>query len=50
MIDLTEPLERIDKLLKVDLKASTPHQLTVLEAEITAPKEKLGRIAASFII
>jgi hypothetical protein len=45
--DLRELLERIEQLLKEYLKASRPHQLTVLEDEITAAKEKLKRIATS---
>ncbi len=49
MIDLQELLERIDRLLKEYLMASTPERLAFLEAEITAAKEKLQRIAASFI-
>jgi hypothetical protein len=49
MIDLRELLERIDQLIKEYLKASTPERLAFLEAEITAAKEKLQRIAASFI-
>ena len=49
MIDLTELLERIDRLLKEYLIASTPEGLAFLEAEITAAKEKLQRIAASLL-
>ena len=49
MIDLRELLERIERLLKEYLMASSPHQLAVLEAEITAAKEKLNRIATSLI-
>jgi hypothetical protein len=49
LIDLRELLERIDRLLKQYLMASTPERLAFLEAEITAAKEKLQRIAASFI-
>ncbi len=49
MIDLTELLERIDRLLKEYMAASTPERLAFLEAEITAAKEKLQRIAASLM-
>ena len=49
MVDLGELLERIDRLLKEYMKASTPERLAFLEAEITAAKEKLQRIAASFV-
>ncbi len=49
MIDLRELLERIDRLLKEYLRASNPGQLATLEAEITAAKEQLKRIAASLI-
>ena len=49
MIDLQELLERMDRLLKQYLMASNPDHLAMLEAEITAAKEKLQRIAASFI-
>jgi hypothetical protein len=49
MIDLGELLERMDGLLKEYLVASTPERLALLEAEITAAKEKLQRIAAGFI-
>lgn len=47
--DLRELLERIERLLKEYLMASSPHQLAVSEAEITAAKEKLKRIATSLI-
>ena len=49
IIDLTELLERIDRLLKEYVIASTPERLAFLEAEITAAKEKLQRIAASLV-
>jgi hypothetical protein len=49
MIELRELLVRIDRLLKEYLRASTPERLAFLEAEITAAKEKLQRVAASFI-
>ncbi len=49
MIELRELLERIERLLKEYLMASSPHQLAVLEAEITAAKEKLKRIATSLM-
>ena len=49
MIDLRELLERIDRLINEYMKASIPEHLAFLEAEITAAKEKLQRIAASFI-
>ena len=49
MVDLGELLERIDRLLKEYMKASTPERLAFLEAEITAAKEKLQRIAASLV-
>jgi hypothetical protein len=49
MIDLRELLERIDQLLKEYLRASNPAQLAILEAEITAAKSKLKRIAASLV-
>ncbi len=49
MIDLRDLLERIEWLLKKYLMASTPKRLAFLEAEITAAKEKLKLIAASFI-
>jgi hypothetical protein len=49
LIDLQELLERLDRLLKEYLMASSPERLTFLEAEITAAKEKLRRVAASFI-
>jgi hypothetical protein len=48
MLDLGELLERIDQLINEYMKASTPEHLGFLEAEITAAKEKLQRIAASF--
>jgi hypothetical protein len=47
MIDLRELLERIDRFLKEYMRASNPEQLAILEAEITAAKKKLQRIAAS---
>ncbi len=46
---LRELLERIDQLLKEYLMASSPDQLAVLEAEITAAGEKLKQIAASLV-
>ena len=49
MSDLCDLLDRIDWLLKEYLMASSPERLAFLEAEITAAKEKLQRIAASFI-
>ena len=49
MLDLGELLERIELLIGEYMKASTPERLAFLEAEITAAKEKLQRIAASFI-
>jgi hypothetical protein len=49
LIDLQELLERTDRLLKEYLMASSPERLAFLEAEITAAKEKLQRVAASFI-
>jgi hypothetical protein len=49
MADLRELLERIDRLLKEYLMTSSPDQLAVLEAEITAAKEKLKQIAASLV-
>ncbi len=49
MIDLRELLERIDRLINEYMRASIPEHLAFLEAEITAAKEKLKRIAASFI-
>jgi len=49
MIDLRELLERIDRLLKEYMRASNPGQLAILEAEISAAKEKLQRIAASLM-
>jgi len=48
MLDLGELLERIDQLINEYMRASTPERLAFLEAEITAAKEKLQRIAASF--
>ncbi len=49
LIDLRDLLERIDRLLKEYLMASSPDQLGILEAEITAAKEKLQWIAASLV-
>jgi hypothetical protein len=49
MIDLRELLERLDRLLKEYLMASSPERLAFVEAEITAAEERLQRIAASFI-
>jgi hypothetical protein len=49
MLDLAELLERIDRLINEYMEASTPEHLAFLEAEITAAKEKLQRIALSFI-
>ncbi len=49
LIDLTELLERIDQLINEYMRASIPEHLAFLEAEITAAKEKLQRIAASLI-
>jgi hypothetical protein len=49
VIDLGELLERIDRLLKEYLMASSPERLAFLEAEITMAKEKLTRIATSFM-
>ena len=49
MIDLRELLERIDRLINEYMRASVPEHLAFLEAEITAAKEKLQRISASFI-
>jgi len=46
---LRELLERIDQLLKEYLMASSPDQLAVLEAEITAARQKLKQIAASLV-
>ena len=48
LTDLTELLERIDQLINEYMRASTPEYLAFLEAEITAAKEKLQRVAASF--
>jgi len=48
MLDLGELLERINQLINEYMRASTPERLAFLEAEITAAKEKLQRIAASF--
>ena len=49
LIDLTELLERIDQLINEYMRASIPEHLAFLEAEITAAKEKLQRIAASLV-
>jgi excisionase family DNA binding protein len=49
MLDLGELLERINQLINEYMRASTPERLAFLEAEITAAKEKLQRIAAKFI-
>ena len=49
MIELRELLERIERLIDEYMKASIPEHLAFLEAEITVAKEKLQRIAASFI-
>jgi len=49
MIDVRELLERIERHLKEYLMASSPHQVAVLEAVITAAKEKLKRIATSLV-
>jgi len=49
IIELRELLERIDRLIKEYMRASIPEHLVFLEAEITTAKEKLQRIAASFI-
>jgi hypothetical protein len=49
LIEIRELLERIDRLLGEYVKASTPERLAFLQAEIAAAKEKLERIAASFI-
>jgi hypothetical protein len=49
LIDLQELLERTERLLKEYLMASSPERLAFLEAEITTAKEKLQRVAASFI-
>jgi hypothetical protein len=49
VIDLGELLERIQLLIDEYVKASNPDRRAVLEAELTAAKEKLHRIAASFI-
>jgi hypothetical protein len=49
MGDLAELVERIDRLLKEYMRASIPEHLAFLEAEITAAKEKLQRIAASLM-
>jgi hypothetical protein len=49
MIDLRDLLERTDRLLKEYLRASSPDQLVILEAEITVAKEKLKRIATSLM-
>ena len=48
-LKLRELLERIDRLIKEYMRASIPEQLAFLEAEITAAKEKLQRIAASLV-
>ena len=49
MIELRELLDRIDRLINEYMKSSIPEHLAFLEAEITAAKEKLQRVAASFI-
>jgi hypothetical protein len=49
MLDLAELLERIDRLIGEYMKASAPERLAFLEAEITTAKEKLQRIAVSFV-
>ncbi len=49
MGDLAELVERIDRLLNEYMRASIPEHLAFLEAEITAAKEKLQRIAASLM-
>ena len=49
MIDLRELLERIDRFLKEYMRVPNPEQLAILEAEITAAKKKLQRIAASLV-
>jgi hypothetical protein len=49
MIELRELVERMDRLINEYMRASIPERLAFLEAEITAAKEKLQRIAVSFI-
>jgi hypothetical protein len=49
MLDFAELLERIDRLIGEYMKASTPERLAFLETEITTAKEKLQRIAVSFV-
>jgi uncharacterized protein with HEPN domain len=49
MIELRELLERIDRLIHEYMSASIPERLAFIEAEITAAKEKLQRIAASLV-
>jgi hypothetical protein len=46
IIELGELLERIDRLIKEYMRASIPAHLAFLEAEITAAKEKLQRVAS----
>jgi hypothetical protein len=49
LIEIRELFERIDRLLGEYVKASTPERLAFLEAEIATAKEKLNRMAGSFI-
>jgi len=49
MIELRELLERIDRLINEYMRASVPEHLAFLETEITAAKEKLQRVAGSFV-
>lgn len=49
LIEIRELLERINRLLGEYVKASTPERLAFLQAEITTAKDKLDRIAASFV-
>jgi len=49
LIDLQELIERIDRLIHEYMRTSIPEQMAFLEAEITAAKERLQRIAASLM-
>ncbi len=49
MIELRELIERIKRLIHEYMRASLPEHMAFLEAEITAAKEKLQRIAASLM-
>lgn len=48
VIELGELLEKIDLMIREYLGAATNERREALEAEITAAKEKLQKVATSF--